>query len=61
MLSKDDLLRDVDQCAREHELNDILPLLWKGALTAQKPDDFEEILELDETDRQVLRHEKIHQ
>lgn len=59
-LSKDDLLRHVDQYAQEYNFTDILPLLRKGALVAQKPNDFESMSELDETDRQFLRAEKVH-
>ncbi|GFF22939.1 polyol transporter 5 [Aspergillus udagawae] len=59
-LSKDDLLRDVDRYAQEYSLDDILPLLQKGALVAQNPGDFENMAELDETDRQFLREEVTH-
>lgn len=39
---------------------DILPLLRKGALVAQNPAGFEEIEDLDESDKAALRHEVTH-
>ncbi|KAJ9642062.1 hypothetical protein H2199_005277 [Coniosporium tulheliwenetii] len=59
-IPKDDLLRDVELYAAEHDLADALPYLRKGALVAQNPAGFETIEELDEEDRQVLRNEKAH-
>ena len=59
-IPKDQLLLDVEQYAQEHNLNDILPLLKKGALVAQSPGDIETIPELDEEDRRVLREEVTH-
>lgn len=59
-IPKDQLLRDVEQYAQEHDLNDIIPLLRKGALVAQSPGDIESISELDEEDRRVLREEVTH-
>ena len=59
-IPKDQLLQDVEQYAQEHDLNDILPLLKKGALVAQSPGDMETIPELDEEDRRVLRAEVTH-
>lgn len=54
------LLNDVERYAEEHELQDALPYLRKGALVAQNPDAFEDIEELDDEDRQALRKEKAH-
>lgn len=51
------LLKNVEEFAANHDLNDILPLLTKGALVAQSPRGFEEIPELDEADRTCLREE----
>lgn len=53
-------MQDVEQYAQEQDLNDILPLLKKGALVAQNPQDFETMPELDDEDRQVLRDEITH-
>lgn len=50
-------MADVEKFANEHDLNDILPLLKKGALVGQKPTEAGSIPELDEQDRHVLREE----
>jgi len=57
---KDQLLQDVDTFADENNLHDIKDLLRKGALAAQSPGAIEHIVELDDTDRQVLREEVTH-
>lgn len=57
---KDQLLQDVDTFADEHNLGEIRDLLRKGALVAQTPAGIEHIIELDETDRQLLREEITH-
>ncbi|KAG6850372.1 hypothetical protein H0H93_014326 [Arthromyces matolae] len=59
-IPKEKLLNQVDQFAREQEMEDILPLLRKGALLAQNPKDFETIPELDEDDREAIRRETTH-
>lgn len=41
-------------------MNDILPLLKKGALVAQSPRDFESLTELEEDEKQLLRNEVVH-
>lgn len=51
---------DVESWAQKNEMNDILPLLRKGALIARDPNDFENIAELDEEDREALRIERTH-
>lgn len=43
--------------AKEHQLEDVEPLLLKGAIVAQSPALFEELEELDEADRTALREE----
>lgn len=55
-----DLFRDVTNYATEHQLLEILPLLQKGALVAQDPKGFEDIEELSENDRAILRTERTH-
>lgn len=57
---KDQLLEDVRNFAHQHGLQDIIPLLEKGALVAQNPRDFESLPELDEDDRICLREEVTH-
>ncbi|QVM11100.1 hypothetical protein D8B26_005751 [Coccidioides posadasii str. Silveira] len=59
-IPKDQLLRDVENFASKKNMTDILPLLQKGALVAQNPADFENIPELDESDREALRNEVTH-
>lgn len=58
-LSKEELLKDVEAFAREGNLEDVLPVLKKGALLAQNSD-FESLEELEQEDRDVLYHEKAH-
>jgi hypothetical protein len=50
-------MADIDNFATEHQLEDILPLLRKGALVAQAPHLFESLPELDDEDREQLRIE----
>ncbi|KAL1634051.1 hypothetical protein SLS58_010845 [Diplodia intermedia] len=54
------LLSEVDAWAEENNLNDILPLLRKGALVARDPNGFEDIDELDDADKDAIRHERTH-
>jgi hypothetical protein len=53
-------LRQVDEFVAEQSLQDISPLLRAGALVAQSPQDFEDIPELSEDDKVVLRREVTH-
>ena len=53
-------MQEVDNFAARYELNDILPELRKGALAAQSPALFENLDELDESDKAELRHEIQH-
>ena len=46
--------------AVEHDLTSVEPLLIKGALVAQSPALFEEMEDLDENDRTVIREELTH-
>jgi hypothetical protein len=39
---------------------DLAPLLRKGALVAQHPDNFESLEDLDATELEALRNEKTH-
>lgn len=59
-IPKDQLLEQVEQYARRHQVEDILSYLKKGALAAQNPDSFEGVEELDLNDVEVLRSEKQH-
>jgi len=56
-IPRDTLLNQVEDFAREKDLLDVLDILKKGALLAQSPKDFENIPELDEKDKEVIRRE----
>jgi hypothetical protein len=59
-LSEDNLLADVGDFVNTHGLQDIAPLLEKGALVAANPDDFESIDRLTTEEKHVLRMEVEH-
>jgi hypothetical protein len=59
-IPKDQLLQDVNTFANKHGLEDILPLLQKGALVAQRPRDFEMITELNDAEKKILHNEITH-
>ena len=50
-------MSQVEQFTREKGFEELLPLFQKGALLAQNPGKFEEIAELDEADKEVIRRE----
>ena len=54
------LLRNVESFAKDNDMTHILPLLQKGALVAQEPENFENVEGLDEAERIALREEKTH-
>ncbi|KAL4992674.1 hypothetical protein BDW68DRAFT_173062 [Aspergillus falconensis] len=60
VLTREQLLKDVEQFAREKDLENILPELRKGALVAQNPRIFEDLPDLSEEDKNFLRREKTH-
>lgn len=53
-------MQDVDEFAKQHNLQEILPLLQRGALVAQSPDAIDSINELEEHERENLREEITH-
>ena len=59
-LPKDQVLRDVERFAQEHQLGDILPELKKGALVARDPAEYESIPDLTDTERSALSDEVLH-
>ncbi|EUC36981.1 hypothetical protein COCVIDRAFT_90819 [Bipolaris victoriae FI3] len=59
-IPRSQLLSNVHTFAVEHNLEDVEPLLIKGALVAQSPALFEELEDLDDTDRTFLREELTH-
>ena len=50
-------MQDVEYFAAQNNLQDILPLLRKGALVAQSPEAIDHIPELDENEREAFRRE----
>ncbi|KAF1996419.1 MFS transporter [Amniculicola lignicola CBS 123094] len=59
-IPKAELLADISNFAKDNQLEDIEPLLIKGALAAQSPHDIDNIEELDDADRTALREEQTH-
>ncbi|KAF3163826.1 hypothetical protein TWF225_001997 [Orbilia oligospora] len=59
-LSREALFADVDRFATENDLEDIKDDLRKGALVAQDPGNYEQVVELDDAERQALKDEAEH-
>ncbi|PLB49834.1 sugar transporter family protein [Aspergillus steynii IBT 23096] len=59
-LTQEELFRDVEEFAREKNLEHIVDDLRKGALVAQDPKIFEQLDWLSESDKELLRREKTH-
>lgn len=59
-IPSDELLRNVDSFADEHQLDDIRDLLRKGALVAANPPEFESVEGLDPSEVVALRREVTH-
>jgi len=59
-LPRHELLRNVDDFAEEQGLVDIAPLLRKGALVAQNPDNLVLVEDLDAGELEALHKEKTH-
>lgn len=59
-LSRSELESSVNDFVSDYNLQDIAPLLHKGALVAQRPDQFEYMPELDATEKVVLANEITH-
>ena len=57
---KDELIRDVEEYVRLHQLEEYREEFIKGALVAQNPSNTDSISELTEEDRQTLRYEVEH-
>ncbi|KAK0117785.1 hypothetical protein ONS95_012110 [Cadophora gregata] len=56
-MTKDELLTDVEAFAKEKDLENILPLLQRGALVAQNSRNFENVSDLTENEKVWLRKE----
>ncbi|KAI5449058.1 hypothetical protein NCC49_005362 [Naganishia albida] len=59
-LSKEELLTDVDRFATQHGLEEHIHDLRKGALLAQKPQQYMSLPELDDSDRAIITQERLH-
>ncbi|KAL2826326.1 putative MFS myo-inositol transporter [Aspergillus cavernicola] len=59
-LTREELFNDVEIFARQKDLEHILPELKKGALISQNPKIFEELSDLSEDEKELLRREKTH-
>jgi sugar porter (SP) family MFS transporter len=59
-IPKESLLTNVADFAKEKDLEDLIPVLQKGALVAQDPTQFENISELEEAEKEELRKEVHH-
>lgn len=59
-IPKPQLMADVKAFADEFKLQDIIPLLEKGALVAQNPASIGSLEELDDADRSHLSRETTH-
>lgn len=59
-IPREALIEDVELFAREKGLEDILPLLTKGALVAQNPALIDTLPELEEHERESFRDEILH-
>lgn len=53
-------MTDVETFAKSHGLDDKVEMLKKGALIAQDPSNFDSLEQLDDTEKEVLRHEAAH-
>lgn len=56
-LSREKLMRKVDLFVKDKGFEDRLELFQKSALLAQNPQDFENIPELTEAEKEVIRRE----
>lgn len=59
-IPRDLLMQDVEDFAREHDLQDIVSDLKKGAIVAQNPSGFEDMAELSAEEKDALRFEVTH-
>lgn len=59
-LTKNQVLRDVEEFAEEYNVTDILSELKKGALVARDPTEFETVADLTEPELTALRDEVLH-
>ncbi|PNP48860.1 hypothetical protein TGAM01_v209735 [Trichoderma gamsii] len=58
--TKEELLKDVAEFCRIHDLNDHLDDFRKGALAAQNPESFQSLPELTAEDKNIIEREQTH-
>lgn len=58
--TKEELLKDVAEFCRIHDLNDHLDDFRKGALAAQNPESFQSLSELTAEDKNMIEREQTH-
>ncbi|PSN65094.1 sugar transporter-like protein [Corynespora cassiicola Philippines] len=59
-MSEDEMLADVDNFAKEHQFEDIAPLLRKGALIARDPPSFATVPGITEEEKDIVSNEVLH-
>lgn len=59
-IPEDQLIRDVERFAKEHDLTDLTDSLRKGALVAKNPPAFENVPGLTEEEKEAIRNEVLH-
>lgn len=56
----DQLIRDIENFAKDHDLVDLPPMLVKGARVAKDPPAFESVEGLTEAEKEAIRNEVLH-
>jgi Sugar (and other) transporter len=59
-VTHDQLILDVEQFAKEHQLVELTPMLLKGAQVAKDPPAFESVEGLTEGEKEAIRNEVLH-
>lgn len=59
-LSEQEIISDVTTFASENQLDDIRPLLIKGAMVAKDPAAFESVPDITEIEKDAIRNEVLH-
>jgi hypothetical protein len=57
---RDTLMRSAEKFAADNDLNDILPLLKKGALAAQNPAEVATMADFTDEEKEIFREEITH-
>lgn len=59
-MSRDTLMRSAEKFAADNDLNDILPLLKKGALAAQNPAEVATMSDFTDEEKEIFQEELTH-